>query len=430
MKKEIKERIDMINKGEVPEGYKKTKLGIIPEEWKVDSIKNIFEISGGKSFSRKNMGNEGVPCLHYGDIHNRKKLIIDDEEIKDFPRVDIDKSDFKDKVFLENGDLVFADASEDYADIGKSVLISNENNIPFIGGLHTIIAKDKNNTFSKIYKKYLFQIHNIKKEIKYYTSGTSVLGISRKNINKVSLFLPLGDEQAQIANILTTWDEAIELKEKLLEKKKDIKKGLRRLLITGEIRLKGHKSEWNKVRIKEVLNYEQPNKFLTNNFIDNKDDEFNIPVLTANKSFIKGYTSETEGIYTRVPIILFGDFTTNSKYVDFPFKIKSSALKILRTKKTNYNLKFIYELIQLIRFPVSTHKRYYISEYQHLKIRVPSINEQNEITDILSKADKSIELLEKEIELLREQKKGLMQLLLTGKVRVNEINEEILNEVN
>ena len=164
----------------------------------------------------------------------------------------------------------------------------------------------------------------------------------------------------------------------------------------------------------EVFNYEQPNNYIVKN---NDYEKYGIPVLTANKSFILGYTNENFGIYKNIPVIIFDDFTTDKKYINFPFKIKSSAIKILSAKSGN-NIKFLYEFMTMIKFSPQDHKRYYISTYQHIEICIPTLDEQKAIADILSKADEEIELLNKQLELYTEQKKGLMQNLLTGKVRV------------
>src|SRR5690606_14898542 len=99
------------------------------------------------------------------------------------------------------------------------------------------------------------------------------------------------------------------------------------------------------------------------------------PVLTANKSFVLGYTGEDFGIYKNLPVMIFDDFTTDFKYVDFPFKVKSSAIKILKARKPETNLVFVAERMRLIEFLTGEHKRYYISEYQHLELPVPDPDE-------------------------------------------------------
>lgn len=163
--------------------------------------------------------------------------------------------------------------------------------------------------------------------------------------------------------------------------------------------------EWVEKKIKDILDYEQPTGYIV------ESDNYSLqgtPVLTANKSFILGYTNETTGIYNNVPVIIFDDFTTDKKYVSFPFKIKSSAIKILSAKK-EYNVKFIYELMTLINFNPQEHKRYYIGTYQDIDVLTPSHKEQNRIADFLSTFDELIELEQKKLDKLKEYKKGLLQ---------------------
>jgi type I restriction enzyme S subunit len=165
----------------------------------------------------------------------------------------------------------------------------------------------------------------------------------------------------------------------------------------------------------DVLDYEQPVKYLV------KDTEYidtGIPVLTAGKTFILGYTDEREGIYTDLPVIVFDDFTTASRYVDFPFKIKSSAIKLLTAKNNDVDLRFVFGKMQILEFALGDHKRYYISEYQHIKIKVPSPLEQHAIAAVLSDMDAEIAALAARRDKTRALKQGMMQELLTGRIRL------------
>ena len=169
--------------------------------------------------------------------------------------------------------------------------------------------------------------------------------------------------------------------------------------------------EWNKIALEDVLDYEQPTKYIVES--DNYKEE-GTPVLTANKSIILGYTKELHNIYETLPTIIFDDFTTDSKYIDFPFKIKSSAIKLLTVKcEREDNLRFIFETIQLIPFEAKEHKRHYISEFQKQSIYIPqNPAEQKKIADCLSSLDDYINATQEKIELLQAHKKGLMQQLL------------------
>ena len=140
-------------------------------------------------------------------------------------------------------------------------------------------------------------------------------------------------------------------------------------------------------------------------------------MLTAGKTFILGYTNEVEGIYASHPVIIFDDFTTASQYVDFDFKAKSSAMKIL-SARPGVDLRFAYERMKLIEFPLGDHKRYWISEYSKQEIEVPSQKEQTAISHVIADADRELALLELRLTKARALKQGMMQELLTGRTRL------------
>ena len=146
----------------------------------------------------------------------------------------------------------------------------------------------------------------------------------------------------------------------------------------------------------ELLSYEQPTPYIVES--TKYSNTYKTPVLTAGKSFIIGYTNETTGIYDKLPVIIFDDFTTSSQYVNFKFKVKSSAMKILTANKELVLPKYIFYRMQIINFEHSTHKRYWIRQYSKLKVAIPSIDEQNRIVsrieELFSELDKGVETLQ------------------------------------
>ena len=153
------------------------------------------------------------------------------------------------------------------------------------------------------------------------------------------------------------------------------------------------------VKLGDILDYEQPNSYIVRN--SNYDKKFVTPVLTAGQSFILGYTNEKENIFKAKenPVIIFDDFTTASKYVDFDFKVKSSAMKILKPKE-GINIKYVYYAIQNIKFDNQLHKRYWISEYSKIKLLIPDIKIQEKIVKELDLINKLINYKRKQEELL------------------------------
>lgn len=164
---------------------------------------------------------------------------------------------------------------------------------------------------------------------------------------------------------------------------------------------------WQKKPLSTLLAYERPDKYIVS---DTAYQDSGTPVLTANKSFVLGYTSESKGIYSATPVVIFDDFTTDKKYVDFSFKVKSSAIKILKVKNDD-SLRLIFELMCGIKFDPKEHKRYYISEYQNLEIAIPQQPEQQKIADCLTSLDEVIAAQGQKVEALKAHKRGLMQQL-------------------
>lgn len=172
--------------------------------------------------------------------------------------------------------------------------------------------------------------------------------------------------------------------------------------------------EWKEYSLEDLLSYEQPTPYIVES--TEYDDSFETPVLTAGASFILGYTDETEGVYNQVPVIIFDDFTTASKYVNFPFKVKSSAMKILTANKELVLPKFIYYRMQTIKFEHSTHKRYWIQQYSKIKVAVPSLSEQkrivNKIEELFSELDSAVETLKKTKEQLAVYRNSIIDTSL------------------
>ncbi len=147
---------------------------------------------------------------------------------------------------------------------------------------------------------------------------------------------------------------------------------------------------WELCRLEDILEYEQPQAYIVKS--TDYSDKYITPVLTPGKSFVLGYTNESEGIYNALPVIIFDDFTTESKYVDFPFKVKSSAMKILRAKG-EIDIRYVAFFMSITRLAGDTHKRYWISEYSKLYIPIPPFQEQKRIVAKIKELSMQLDLL-------------------------------------
>lgn len=180
----------------------------------------------------------------------------------------------------------------------------------------------------------------------------------------------------------------------------------------------------------DLLPYEQPSAYIVES--TDYNDSYKTPVLTAGKSFILGYTNETTGIYDKLPVIIFDDFTTATQYVNFPFKVKSSAMKILRVNIALVLPKYIYYWIQVIQFDHSTHKRYWIQQYSKIKVSVPPIPEQERIVarieELFSELDKAVETLQTTKQQLAVYRQAVLKEAFEGdypEVQLKEISTTI-----
>ncbi len=253
--------------------------------------------------------------------------------------------------------------------------------------------------------------------IRFFNETTGVPQLTVPQAAWYKVPVPSLKEQEKIAEILGTWDYAIEKLIDLIAEKQTYKNALVQRILSRHCRLNGFYGVWTKKEFSEILDYEQPVAYLVDEVLEY--DATKTPVLTANKAFVLGSTDDDCGIYNNGDCIIFDDFTTDSKYVTFRFKVKSSAIKILTPKSDQINLRFVYEQMKRIKYPIGGHKRYYLSEFQYLTILIPEYSEQCAIANVLMTADAEIDLLNQQLNVLKEQKQGLMQQLLTGKIRVS-----------
>lgn len=402
MTPEIKQQIEQIRRGEVPEGFKHNSASVMPCDWNTCDFHEVATIQSGLVSPK-----EEPYCFMFH--------IGPDNIERDTGRIGNLKTACE--LGLVSGKFYFDAGSIVYSKIRPNL---NKVCIPNFEGIcsadcYSIKAR------AGIDRDYLF---NLMLSFPFYRRAvacsmrTGMPKINQDDLNAIPVVMPSQlEEQQKIAAILTTQDKVVELKEKLLAEKQRQKKHLMQQLLTGKQRLPGYKETWATVELEEIFDYIQPTSYLVKS--TNYSDTYSTPVLTAGKTFILGYTNETKGIFSNVPVVIFDDFTTATKFVDVPFKVKSSAIKILIAKK-EFNIRFVYEAMQLIHFTVGNHERHWISQYSHVTIDVPCLEEQTAIAEILCTADHEIDLLQQELEQEKQKKKALMQLLLTGIVRVNE----------
>lgn len=373
----------------------------IPSDWDVKHFEDVADID-------RDSLNGSTPKDYEFDYISLSDVDSDDFKIETTRQV-FAAAPSRARRIVKQGDILMSTVRPNLQ--GFSLIRNEVKDLIASTGFAVITSKNCSNEFLF---QYLFS-SGIERQFYQLLVGSNYPAINSSDVRKLKIPLPPLPEQKAIAQVLSTADAAIHTTEKLITQKELRKKWLMQQLLTGKKRLKGFSGEWEDVELGELLEYEQPTKYLVKNTL--YDDSFKTPVLTAGKTFILGYTNETNGICNDLPVIIFDDFTTASKFVDFPFKAKSSAMKLLRPK-LNTNLKFVYEAMQLMNYSVGGHERHWISKFVYLTIPCPTLEEQTAIAQVLQAADKEISLLKAKAEKLREQKKGLMQQLLTGKKRL------------
>jgi len=413
----------------VPEGYKQTEVGVIPEDWGVSLLMDItIDMLQGinTAIDKPEYVYVGVPILKANNVIDQVISLNDADQIsyKSYLK-------YNQRYSVKRNDFLFSNIG---ARLGTGALWESDITATFAWNVMRIIPDPR-----KVAPKFLAQLINSPKQsekIQAQQSGSGMGFVPKATMQKLLLPLPKLIEQTAIATALSDVDNLIQSLEKLIAKKEAIKTGTMQQLLTGKTRLpefatredgsaKGFKQtelgripeDWDLVELRDLLSYEQPTKYIIdgNEFLE----DGTTPVLTAGKSFILGYTEEAHGIYRSLPTIIFDDFTTATQFVNFPFKVKSSAMKILKPKSTSVPIQLIYLLLSNIDYKVGDHKRHWISEFSSLKVRLPNSSiEQNAIATILSDMDAEIQALQQRLEKTRDIKQGMMQQLLTGKVRL------------
>lgn len=428
MKSDIKDRIEKLKRGQVPEGYKKIQGQIMPDSWNIYKLEELIA-SSDYGTSEQTNDTKGYPVLRMGNLVDGK---ISSENLV---YVDLDRESFN-NLKLEKGDLLF-NRTNSYDLVGKVSLFDLDGDYTFASYL--IRLKVINSKVLPKYLNYYMNLNSSQKQIKTF----STKGVQQVNVNITTLKkffkvkLPSNIfEQQKIIDILSTWDKAIELKEKLIEQKKELKKGLMQSLLTGKVRLPGFKGEWKEVRLKQILEVRNEKSEITGDLelysltieegVTPKTDRYNREYLVKDDNKQYKITYKDDIVYNPSNL-RFGAIAINK--IQKPVLL-SPIYEVLFIKDTSkYDVSFIAQLLtsdrQIRIFSTMAEgtlierKAVKVDAFLNTAIYIPQdIKEQKAISKIIGCYVRGIELLQQELEALKQQKKGLMQLLLTGKVRV------------
>ena len=424
MTPEVKEKIEQIRHGNVPEGYEKMPMGIFPCQWNDYRLNQLLEFKNGINADKEKFGH-GTKLISVRDILSDHPITY--ESI--LGAVDIDDSQ-RAEFAVEYGDVLFQRSSENYEDVGTSNVYLDQDNTAVFSGF--VIRGKKKTDYNPVYFDALLKCFYVRKQIMRQAAGAQHINIGQESLSKVWIALASSAEQNRIAEIVTEQDKIIELKEKLLSEKQRQKKYLMQQLLTGKKRLPGFDGEWKKVKLKKLLKErktyspkgaEYPHVTLSTEGIYAKSERYDRDHLVKNDD--KEYKITHRGDICYNPANLkfgvicmnsFGDAIFSPIYVTFEVIGKVCpeflAAYLMRWDFINAVRKYeegtVYE-----RMAVKP------EDFLKFEMMLPPYEEQVSIAQILSTADNEIELNRQDLEQEKQKKKALMQLLLTGIVRVN-----------
>ena len=394
----------------------KLRFNEFKDEWKEISLVNVFTFYNTNSLSRADLSEEGlIKNIHYGDIHQKFNNILDvNKEKLPYIKSDIKVNIHNEENYCQDGDLILADASEDYDGIGKAVEVINVGNNKIVSGLHTILARDTNKVMSLGFKGYLFNIPLIHNQIRVLANGFKVYGISKNNIYDIDVRIPTKTEQEKITNFLILLDKKIDLQQRRIEALKIYKRGLIQRI---------YNRTWNnKIKMEEILIQKS---------IRNTNDEIQNVYSVSNKD---GFILQTEQFKDR---IVASEDTRNYKVVaknDFaynPARINVGSIARMKQDikgiispmyicfKCNEKIlpeyleyffessKFTYEMSKRLEGSVRMCLSY--ESMLNIPIELPNKNEQEKISTFLNSLSNKIKLEEKKFMELNKLKKGLLQ---------------------
>lgn len=416
------------------------------KEWILNQLGNVYSFITTNSFSRDdlNYNNGEVKNIHYGDIHTKFSTLFDiTKEIVPFINESIPLDKFKQENYCKEKDMIFADASEDLKDVGKSIELVNLNNEKLLSGLHTIHARQINDEIAVGFGGYLFLNENIRKQIQRESQGAKVLGISATRLSNINIFYPQKKtEQQKIASCLSSLDGIITAESQKLEVLKDHKKGLLQNLFPQKsktipkFRFKEFVGEWKNVSLGSLIEIKGRigyRGYTTNDIVEKGKGAITFSPSNIDDNnqlnFDKATYISWEKYYESPEIMLQDGFTvlvkTGSSFgkavfiKDLPEKTTiNPQLVVLKPKNINpmfLFLLFCNSAIQnqikeaVVGGAIPTLSQESISNFEILIPPDKNKKEQEKIANTLSSIDDFINAQIQKIEALNLHKNGLLQ---------------------
>lgn len=408
----------MVDERKVPEGYKVTEVGVIPDEWEVIDFNDCFELLPNNTFSRSELNyNCGdFKNIHYGDILIKFPAILDCSAME-IPFINTNHVIKNNRALVKDGDIIFADTAEDET-VGKAIEIFNAGSQKLVSGLHTIPCRPKV-IFEPKWLGYYLNHSIYHDQLLPYITGTKVSAISKSSIKETKVVKPLPAEQKSIAEALSDTDNLIQSLENLIDKKKKIKQGAMQQLLTGEKRLPGFSGSTTLVTLDDILSLNKGEQ-LNRSGLSSKGD---YPVINGGVE-PSGYTDGWNTLENTITISEGGNSCGYVNYLETKFWSGGHAYTV-KLKSNEIDQHYLYQLLKIneskimaLRVGSGLPNIQKKSLYEYKVRLVVDLVEQKAIAQVLSDMDTEIEALEEKLEKYKTIKQGMMQELLTGRIRL------------
>lgn len=391
----------------------------IPKDWEWKYLRELGQFTKGKGITKEQLADSGLPCIRYGEIYTTYDFIV--KKIHSF----IPEETSKESQLIKQGDILFAGSGETIEEIGKSVAYLGNGNA-YAGGDIIILSTGKDVNAECL--SYALETDYVRKQKRKLGQGHSVVHIYASDLSHIKIPLPPLPEQNAISKLLTTWDEAITKTQELLALKVQCKKWLMQNLLSGKKRLPGFNGEWKNYKLESFIE----------DYNEKPRDGIKYEILTSAKSGLmkqtdyygdNRITNREDADYNVIPPNYLtyrsrsddGLFTFNKNTLGFiglisgyypVFSIKSGDLDFILMYCNFYRQNFKKYSIGTSQLVLS------MNGLKSASFKLPEEEEQTAISKVIRAADKEIQLMKSKTENLRTQKKGLMQQLLSGRIRI------------
>lgn len=388
--------------------FQNTEIGLIPEDWRIVPLGQLFDFKNGLNKGKEFFG-FGTPIINFTDVFNNPQMY--QSTIKGL--VSVSSKDIK-SCNAHKGDVFFTRTSETPEEVGMSSVLLDELDSAVFSGF-VLRARPKTDLLNSEYSGLCLRSNTIRQQIIKSATYTTRALTSGAKLSDVLLPLPTLDEQRKIAKALSDIDGLIDSLSKLIDKKKNIKIGTMQQLLTGEKRLAGFSEEWEEHEIGEVVKIVKGQSLQSKDFINGS-----VPVVAGGQSYA-GYHNVANHTDICVTISASGAYAGYVWLHDYP--IFASDCSVIEGNE-DMNIRFLYYVLKLnqdVIYKAQTggaQPHIHPRDISPIKLSIPSIDEQAAIATVLTDMDTEIASLEAKKEKFELIKKGMMQELLTGRVRL------------